>query len=108
MPVELDVFNTQGRLAAGMYPTVKWLVRGNRATLFVPATSVVTTSERTFVIRVNHGAAEWVDVKKGPAQGELVEVNGPLKAGDTVLRRGSDQIREGSRLSIRPAQVRKR
>src|SRR5205085_3364830 len=24
MPVELDVSNTGGRLAAGMYPTVKW------------------------------------------------------------------------------------
>jgi hypothetical protein len=31
----------------------------------------------------------------------MVEVNGRLKPGDTVLRRGSDEIREGSRVSVR-------
>jgi membrane fusion protein (multidrug efflux system) len=101
MPVELDVSNPSGRLAAGMYPAVKWPIRGNRSALFVPPTSIVTTSERTFVIRVKDGAAEWVDVKKGPAQGDLIEIVGPVKDGDTVLRRGSDEIREGTRVSVR-------
>ena len=101
MPVELDVSNPSGRLAAGMYPAVKWPIRGNRSSLLVPPTSIVTTSERTFVIRVKDGAAEWVDVKKGPAQGDLIEIVGPVKEGDTVLRRGSDEIREGTRVSVR-------
>jgi RND family efflux transporter MFP subunit len=101
MPVELDVSNPTGRLAAGMYPSVKWPIRGNRSVLLVPPSSIVTTSERTFVIRVKDGAAEWVDVKKGPAQGDVIEVVGPLKEGDTVLRRGSDEIREGMRVSVR-------
>src|SRR5229473_2981422 len=30
MPVELDVSNPKGRLAAGMYPAVKWPIHGNR------------------------------------------------------------------------------
>jgi RND family efflux transporter MFP subunit len=101
MPVELDVSNPSGRLAAGMYPAVKWPIRGNRSALLVPPTSIVTTSERTFVIRVKDGAAEWVDVKKGPTQGELIEIVGPLKDGDTLLRRGSDEIREGTRVNVR-------
>lgn len=101
MPVELDVSNPTGRLAAGMYPSVKWPIRGNRAVLLVPPSSIVTTSERTFVIRIKDGAAEWVDVKKGPAQGDVIEVVGPLKEGDTVLRRGSDEIREGTRVTVR-------
>ena len=33
--------------------------------LFVPKTSVVTTTERTFVIREKNGRAEWVNVQKG-------------------------------------------
>ncbi len=103
MPVELDVANSSGRLAAGMYPAVKWPIRGNRSILLVPPTSIVTTSERVFVIRVKEGAAEWVDVKKGPAQGDLIEIIGPLKDGDTVLKRGSDEIREGTRVSVHPA-----
>ena len=98
MPVELDVANANGRLAAGMYPAVKWPVRGKQSALLVPATSVVSTSERMFVIRVKDGVAEWVDVKRGPAQGDLVEVIGPLAEGDTVLRRGTDEIRPGTRV----------
>ena len=66
MAVELDVVNRDGSLAPGMYPTVKWPVRRSRPALFVPKTSVVTTTERTFVVRDRNGRAEWVDVRKGP------------------------------------------
>jgi len=107
MPVELDVSNPDGRLAAGMYPVVIWPVRGNRPVPLVPPSSIVTTSERTFVIRANQGAAEWVDVRRGPSQGELVEIVGPLQPGDIILRRGTDEIHEGTRLSVRLASASK-
>jgi len=100
MPVELDVFNRDGSLAPGMYPNVKWPVRGGQPVLFVPKTAVVTTTERTFVIRDRDGRAEWVDVKKGPAEGDLVSVSGNLKAGDKVVRRATDELRDGSPISI--------
>ncbi len=96
MPVELDVMNRDGTLAPGMYPSVKWPVRGQGAELWVPKTSVVTTTERTFVIRDGGGRAEWIDVKKGAAEGDLVKVLGDLKAGEMVVRRANDEIREGS------------
>ena len=98
MAVELDVMNPDGSLAPGMYPTVKWPVRSAQPVLFVPKSSVVTTTERTFVIRDRQGKAEWVDVKKGAADGDLVQVIGELKAGDMVIRRGSDEIRAGTAL----------
>jgi RND family efflux transporter MFP subunit len=96
MPVELDVDNRGGTLAPGMYPTVKWPVRTRRPALLVPRTAVVTTTERTFVIRDRNGRAEWVDVQKGLPDGDLVEVHGPLAAGDRVVRRATDEIREGT------------
>ncbi len=80
MAVELDVANRDGSLAPGMYPSVKWPIRRSRPALFVPKTSVVTTTERIFVIRDNNGRAEWVDVRKGAADGDLIEVLGKLKA----------------------------
>jgi|UPI000361F863 RND family efflux transporter MFP subunit len=107
MPVELDVSNSDGRLAAGMYPAVKWPVNVRQSVLLVPSTSVVSTSERMFVIRVKNGSAEWVDVKKGPAKGDLVQVIGPLNQGDLVLARGTDEIREGAHLNVHLASVRK-
>ena len=96
MAVELDIMNRDGSLAPGMYPAVKWPVRRSKPALFVPRTSVVTTTERTFVIRSREGRAEWVDVKKGVADGELLEVIGKLEAGDMVVRRATDEIREGA------------
>jgi membrane fusion protein, multidrug efflux system len=101
MAVELDVANRDGTLAPGMYPSVKWPVRRSRPALFVPKTSVVTTTERMFVVRNQNGHAEWVDVRKGPAEGDLIEVLGDLKAGDMVVRVATDEIREGSAIQTR-------
>ena len=101
MNVELDVMNRDGSLAPGMYPSVKWPVRRTRPSLFVPKTSVVTTTERTFVIRSQNGKAEWVDVRKGVAEGDLVEVFGNLKPGDMVVRRATDEIRDGTQILAR-------
>lgn len=96
MSVEADVLNREGVLAPGMFPDVSWPVSRAAAGLMVPATAVVTTTERTFVIRVTAGKAEWVTVKKGPTAGELVEVQGALNVGDTVVKRGTDEIRNGA------------
>jgi RND family efflux transporter MFP subunit len=98
MAVELDVINRDGSLSPGMYPTVKWPVRRAHPSLWAPVTSVVTTSERTFVIRDNNGRAEWVNVVKGVTDGELVEVSGSLRAGDRVVRRATDEIRDGAEI----------
>lgn len=99
MAVELDVLNRDGSLAPGMYPTVRWLVRRSRPALFVPKTSVVTTTERTFVIRNKSGSAEWIDVRTTATEGDLVEVLGNLKPGDAIVRHATDEIREGTAIS---------
>jgi RND family efflux transporter MFP subunit len=93
MMVELDVSNSA--LAPGMYPTVDWPVGSNQMDLFVPSTSVVTTTERTFVIAAVNGHAHWVDVRKGPVAGEQVAIRGPIAEGQLVVRRATDEIREG-------------
>lgn len=95
MAVELDVLNPDASLSPGMYPSVKWPVRRARPALFVPRTSVVTTTERTFVIRSRSGRAEWVNITKGAADGDLLEVRGNLQPGDLVVRRATDEIRDG-------------
>ncbi len=100
MPVELEVSNADGSLAPGMYPSVKWPIRSSRPALFVPRTSVVTTTERTFVVRDRNGRAEWVDVRKGSSEGDLVEVIGNLKSGDMVVRHATDEMREGNTIPV--------
>jgi len=80
---------------------VKWPVRRTHPALFVPRTAVVTTTERTFVVRDRNGHAEWVDVKKGAADGDLIEVMGSLQPGDQIVRRATDEVREGAPLGAK-------
>jgi RND family efflux transporter MFP subunit len=105
MAVELDVRNQDLRLSAGMYPEVAWPVRRPQPSLLVPPTSIVTTTERTFVIRVTNGVAQWVNVGRGARVGDLIEVFGALKEGDTIVRRGTDEIREGAKVNAQPAKA---
>ena len=100
MAVELDVANPNLRLASGMYAEVQWPVRKERPALLVPPTSIATTTERTFVIRIKNDVAEWVPVSRGAAAGDLVEVYGPLQDGDLIARRGTDELREGTRVKV--------
>ncbi|MBL8228982.1 MAG: efflux RND transporter periplasmic adaptor subunit [Bryobacterales bacterium] len=101
MPVELDVMNPASKLAPGMYPEVSWPSRRAKPSILVPPTSIVTTTERTFVIRTNSGKAEWVNVARGLPAGDLVEVFGMLSEGDEIVKRGSDEIREGSAITAK-------
>ena len=101
MPVELDVNNSSGRLSPGMYAELDWPVRRRGDSLMVPKSAVKSTTERTFVVRVTNGKAEWVDVRRGMAEAEGVEVFGALHPGDTILLRASDEIRPGTPVQAR-------
>lgn len=98
MAIELEFSNAAGRLAPGMYPELQWPVRKGRPALLVPPTAIVTTTEHAFVIRIVNGKAAYVNVKRGAANGELVEVQGALAAGDVIVKRGTDELREGTAL----------
>jgi RND family efflux transporter MFP subunit len=101
MAVELDVANKDGRLAPGTFCQVKWPVHRPTPSLFVPAGSVGSTTDRTFVIRVRNGKTQWVDVKTGLASGPLIEVFGDLQAGDDVAVRGTDEVKPGTEVKVR-------
>lgn len=103
MPVELDVPNPSRRLAPGMYAEVTWPVVHAKASLYVPKTSVVTTTERTFVVCIKDGVIEWIDVKPGTSDGELIEVFGNLQPGDQIAVRGTDELRVGKRVDVTAA-----
>jgi membrane fusion protein (multidrug efflux system) len=103
MAVEVDVTNTDGRLAPGTYAQVRWPLRRTGPSLLVPPGSVAATTDRSFVIRVRGGRTEWVDVKTGMSSGGLVEVFGDLRAGDEIAARGTDELKAGTAVTVRPA-----
>ncbi len=101
MAVELDVMNADGRLAPGTFCQVRWPIHRSAPSLFVPATSVATTTDRTFVIRIRDGKTEWVDVKAGLTSGPQVEVFGDLRSGDQIVGRATDELRPGTQVRAR-------
>ena len=50
-----------------------------------------------------NGRAHWVDVRKGPVAGEMFPSKVEISAGQEVVKRASDEIREGTPLTNRYA-----
>jgi RND family efflux transporter MFP subunit len=99
MPVELDVDNKDGKLASGMYAEVKWPIVRSAPSLLVPTTAVAQTTEKTFVDRVKDGTLEQVPVRRGAVVADWLEVIGALAPGDLVLKRASEELQNGARVS---------
>ncbi len=101
MPVELDVQDPRGELSPGVFCDVQWPVQRTYPTLFVPASSVASNLQRTFVVRIRNNRTEWIDVKTGARVGTSIEVFGDVHAGDAVAVHGTDQIRPSTEVRVR-------
>lgn len=99
MAVELDVRNAQ--ITPGSFANVQWPVQRGYATLFVPASAITTNLQRTFVIRIRGGKAEWIDVKTGATAGGKTEVFGDVKDGDQVVVPATDELAPGTSVAVR-------
>ncbi len=98
MLTEFDVPNQNYQLKAGMYAEVKIPVQRKGHTLFVPTKSIVTSSEKVFVIKVKDHQAEWVNVRRGNVVDTLTEVFGNIKEGDRLVLKASEEIRDGQKV----------
>ena len=104
MAVELDVRNPDGQITPGSFATVEWPIQRSYPTLFVPATAITTDLQRTFVVRVRQGKAEWVDVTSGVTVNGKTEVFGDVKAGDQVVMRATDELAPGTSVVAHPVE----
>jgi len=96
--VELDVYNTDEKLAPGMYANVVFNSKGNPKAMVVPRSAVVTSTERKYVIVVRNEETGKVDVSTGNQSPALMEVFGSLTPADSVISDANDEIKEGIRI----------
>ncbi|QHV99133.1 efflux RND transporter periplasmic adaptor subunit [Spirosoma endbachense] len=101
MMAEFDVNNAAHELKSGMYAEVTLPVERSARTMFVPTSSVVSSSEKMFVIRVHDNRAQWVSVQKGNVIDSLVEVFGDLKQGEPIVKAASEEIRDGQAIKTK-------
>ncbi|HXL55507.1 MAG TPA: hypothetical protein VN958_04570, partial [Chitinophagaceae bacterium] len=64
----------------------------------VPTSAVVTTLERKFVIKVSNDTLQWIDVRPGFNMGEKQETFGDIKAGDTLVLKGTEELKGGTKI----------
>jgi membrane fusion protein (multidrug efflux system) len=99
--IEMDVANEKKRLLPGMISSVIIPLSTKDSSFILPKSAVVSSQERVFVIKVVNGKAEWVDVKKGRENDGKVEVYGELSGGDTIVKTGSEEVRDGSSVNVK-------
>ncbi len=93
--VEADIPNKDRKLLAGTVADVLTELTSSPDSFIVPKTAVVNSAESLFVIRVVDGKAEQVPVTKGLESKDLVEVFGDLHENETIIKKGSDEIKTG-------------
>jgi membrane fusion protein, multidrug efflux system len=86
--------NKDKQLKSGMF--VNATLKFGRAvpSFIVNSAAIVTSLEKRFVIRLKNGRTEWVDVRNGIAADNKTEIFGSLSEGDTLLVRGTDEIKQ--------------
>ncbi|OQP41848.1 hypothetical protein A4D02_14110 [Niastella koreensis] len=93
---EFAVPNITRELKAGSYSDVKLRFLRSKPSLVVPASAVVTTLEKKFVIKVTGNTTQWIDVRPGFNMGDKQEIFGELKPGDTIVLKGNEELKTGT------------
>ena len=93
---EYDYNNKSGELKAGTFAYVQLMMGRTGPSFVVPFTAVATTQEKRFVIRINNGKVEWIDVRKGITLDNGTEIFGNLLEGDTLVANATDERKPGS------------
>jgi membrane fusion protein, multidrug efflux system len=94
---EFGVDNSRHLLKAGVFAFTRISIERSGPSLVIPISAIATTLEKKFVIKVTQGKADWVDVRQGITTDSGVEVFGKLIAGDTILVKGTDERKPGSK-----------
>lgn len=93
--------NNDKKLKSGMFANCQVSFQRSMPSYVVPSSAIVTTQEKRFVIRLNNGKTEWVDVRNGFLLNDTIEVFGNLTEGDTIVFRGNDEIKPGKNVNPR-------
>jgi len=98
---KLDVEVYNGDLILGSWVNVKVAVNKKQNALYVPLEAIVERGDNTLVFKYSKGVAEAVKVKTG-IQGEgIIEIEGELEPGDTVITLGAEGLYNGAEVEIK-------
>jgi len=99
--------NEDTALFPNQFVNVRLLVGVRKATLAVPGAAILRGAKGPFVyVADNENKVAAVPVAPGPADRDLVAVEGALKPGMRVVTDGADKLREGAKVEVIAAAAR--
>lgn len=103
VPVRAAVPNPQGLLRPGLFATVRLVLGEPVRALLIPEEAVFLNRDRTMVFRIEGDTARLAEVVTGTREHNQVEIQAGLREGEWVVRGGTHKVRDGQRVSIKPA-----
>jgi len=102
MQVEVQVPNHDGKLYAGMYGQVKFLLVDQNAPIVVPANAFLFRKEGPQVATIeNTDRIHWQNIRVGRDFGDRIEVIDGLKENSKVVMNPTDDLREGIQVEVK-------
>jgi len=92
--VEIDIVNSDKLFMPGMYAEVLLPMTGHSNALIVPQSSVVTSTEKKYVIKVTDHKANIIDVSTGNENNGMIEVFGEIMPNDSIIVKAGDDIKQ--------------
>jgi RND family efflux transporter MFP subunit len=97
---EIDVKNSDGALASGIYCTVELHIPRKTPSLLVPAEAIIFNRDGLQVAVAEDGVARMRKVTVARDLGTAVEVTKGVKAGDLVILNPVVELAEGSKVRV--------
>lgn len=98
--IELDILNTQGRFLPGMVAEVVLSLKNSKTPFAVQKSSVVTTSESTYVLKVINKKLQKINVTLGlEADGKIEIFSDQLQENDSLILSGNEELKDGDILN---------
>jgi len=105
LQVEVQVPNQEGKLYAGMYGQVKFLLPDDNAPIVVPADAFVFRAQGPQVVTVtNDNRIHWQKISVGRDFGTQLEVLNGLKENAEVVMNPTDDLLEGIEVQVKSAE----
>jgi membrane fusion protein (multidrug efflux system) len=90
---EMDVPNEKKKLLPGMIAEVLLPLNSATRSFVVPSSAVLSSTEGTFVIKVQDQKTVWVPVTTGRRENGKTEIFGELQEKDTLIKSATEEIR---------------
>jgi len=98
--IEMDVENDNKKLLPGMVAEVSLHLSAKDSSFVIPKTALVRSDEGIYVIAVVDHKTQRVPVSKGREVGDRVEVFGDLSNKATLLKKASEEIKDGTPVNL--------